>query len=208
MKAPPGTVFMCGGSPQSRIFHLLLLTGKDVILKKRSIALIGFRATGKSTVARLLAEKLDWKLLDMDRELSSRFRMDIQSWVKEHGWPSFRAKESGLLEEASRERDIVIATGGGIVEAQANRELLKSKFHTIWLQASPETILARIGNDPQTETNRPPLTQLSPEAEVREMLKGRFPLYAECAHQSVDTEAAALNDLPCRILKSPGIHGI
>ncbi len=176
-------------------------------MKVSKIALIGFRATGKSTLGRLIAEKLHWKFLDMDRELSNRFRMDIQTWVREHGWPSFRAEESRLLEEASHEHGLVLATGGGIVEAATNREILKSKFYAIWLQANPQTILARIGGDSTTEANRPPLTNLPLEEEVLEVLRRRLPLYEECARQQIDTEGLPPGDLADRISESLNIDG-
>ena len=83
--------------------------------EKTRIALIGFRASGKSLVGKLLAEELNLSFVDMDERLVASFGRGIDQWVQAHGWESFRQAESELLEELSREQGLVVATGGGVV---------------------------------------------------------------------------------------------
>lgn len=173
-------------------------------MRVSSIALIGFRATGKSTLGGLLAERLHWKFLDMDRELVRRFGVEIQEWVQRHGWPSFRREESRVLEELCDQENLVLATGGGVIESPENRELLKKNFWVIWLQAGPSTVLERLKTDPRTSSNRPPLTQLSWTQEVRVLIERRTPLYAECAHLALDTECRPQSELLQGILTAMG----
>ncbi len=163
-------------------------------MKLRNIALIGFRATGKSSVGILLAKKLHRVFLDMDEELMGRLEMDIQKWVELHGWPSFRDAEAQLLGELSGEKNLVVATGGGVVERETNRELLKMNFVVIWLHAPSAAILERLEKDPATASNRPPLTQLAWKDEVREVLERRDPLYEQCAHLKMDTNTATIEE--------------
>ena len=164
-------------------------------MRKHSIALIGFRATGKSLIGRLLAEALGMELVDMDEELVARLGQDINTWVGKHGWESFREAESELLTALSRRKNLVLATGGGIVLRADNRKMLKDGFLVVWLKASPETIHSRLVLDPKTSSNRPPLTGLSLEEEIRRVSEERFPLYMETADLDLVTEERPLPDL-------------
>jgi shikimate kinase len=164
-------------------------------MRKHSIALIGFRATGKSLISRHLAEKLGLELVDMDEELVARLGQDISTWVGKHGWESFRDAESELLTNLSRRKRLVLDTGGGIVLRAANRKMLKECFLVVWLKAAPETIHSRLVLDPKTSSNRPPLTGLSLEEEIQRVLEQRFPLYRETADLDLVTEEKSLPDL-------------
>ena len=73
-------------------------------MRQRNIALIGFRATGKSTVGQILARKLGREFVDMDQRLTSEAGRDIATWVKQDGWDSFRRSESGLLGTISEQK--------------------------------------------------------------------------------------------------------
>lgn len=164
-------------------------------MRKHSIALIGFRATGKSLIGRLLAEALGMELVDMDAELVARLGQDINTWVGNHGWESFREAESELLTALCRGKNLVLATGGGIVLRAGNREMLKDGFLVVWLEASPETIHSRLVLDPKTSSNRPPLTGLSLDEEIRRVLEERIPLYRETADLELVTDERPLPDL-------------
>jgi len=156
---------------------------------KKSIALVGFRGTGKSHVGRLLAQTLRWPFLDMDIELVRTRGEDIARWVQREGWASFRAAESRLLCGLAARPAMIVATGGGIVLDPSNREALKRSFHVIWLQASPETISRRLSADSDvTSALRPALTALPPEEEVRQLLSERHPFYEEVADCVVATD--------------------
>lgn len=170
-------------------------------LAKRSIALVGFRTTGKSHVGKLLAQSLHWPFLDMDIELVRIRGEDITRWVDREGWASFRTAESQLLRELAAKSEMVVATGGGIVLAPSNRAVLRQFFHVIWLQASPETIGRRLSADAETTSSlRPALTALPPDEEVRQLLRERDPLYGEVANCVVATDRLSPDDVAARLL--------
>lgn len=149
--------------------------------QKKSIALIGYRATGKTFLGRILAQELRLPFVDMDQELDGILGMSIRDWVSAFGWESFRQAESRLLEVLAMKPPMVLATGGGVVLSASNRLVLGRQFRVVWLQASFETIRRRLGNDPATASQRPALTELPPEEEIRSLLASRVPLYMEVA---------------------------
>jgi shikimate kinase len=168
-------------------------------MKKAKIALIGFRATGKSLVGRILAQKLSWAFVDMDERLEASLGMDIQTWVKSHGWESFRKEESKLLERLASEQRAVVATGGGVVLDPANRKRLKDTFLVVWLQASSEVIFSRMSKDPITASQRPSLTGLPMREEVDRLLQERLLLYEEISDLVLPTDEASPDELTSSI---------
>lgn len=158
-------------------------------MEKPNIALVGFRATGKSAVGRLLAQRLDRTFVDMDERLVDSFGEDIQSRVRSHGWESFREAESALLEELAYVRNLVVATGGGVVIKPFNRERLRTHFFVTWLQASSETIRSRLSGDPRSEAFRPALTDLPLREEIDHLLAERSPWYEDVADLTLKTDA-------------------
>ena len=157
-------------------------------MRLRNIALIGFRATGKSTAGEILARKLARQFVDMDQRLTSEAGRDIATWVKQDGWDSFRRSESGLLGILSEQTGLVVATGGGIVLDPQNRRALRKHFFTVWLKATPQTIYARLSSDPGSLGTRPPLSELPIKEEIVKVLAERKPLYAQVAIIEIDTE--------------------
>jgi shikimate kinase len=157
-------------------------------MKQCNIALIGFRATGKSTVGQILAGDLGMEFIDMDERLTSDAGRDIAAWVKQDGWDSFRRAESDLLGLIGSKSGLVVATGGGIILSERSRGVLREKFFTVWLKATPETIYARLSSDPGSAQTRPPLSNLPMREEIRKVLRDREPLYAQAALVEIDTE--------------------
>jgi shikimate kinase len=152
------------------------------------IFLIGYRGTGKSTVARLLAPKLQLEAIDADHELERRAGKAIRRIFAEDGEPRFRELESTLLEEFGRRENVVIATGGGVVLRAENRTILRTG-RVVWLTAPAEVLWRRMCGDESTRERRPDLAQ-GGLAEVEELLRIREPLYRECAELIVDAELA------------------
>jgi shikimate kinase len=163
------------------------------------VALIGFRASGKSLIGRLLAQKGHLSFVDMDERLVAAFGKDIDQWVRAEGWESFRKAESELLEELARGQGLVVATGGGVILSAHNRRALKNHFLVIWLKASLETTCSRLLNDPNTGSQRPPLTALPLREEIEQTLAARSRLYEETAHIIVETDAASPDELVLRL---------
>src|SRR6516162_5971118 len=99
--------------------------------------LIGPRGSGKTTVARLLAQRIGWAWCDADELLEERAGKTIRQIFADEGEAAFRERESALLQEIALRQDHVIATGGGIVLSPANRELLR-RGAVVWLTAAPQ----------------------------------------------------------------------
>jgi shikimate kinase len=160
-----------------------------------NLLLIGYRGTGKSTVARLVAERLGWPWVDADVELERQAGKSIAAIFADDGEQAFRELESRVLAELVGLDRHVLALGGGVVLRPENRELIKKAGGVIWLTADPETILARVASDPTTAARRPNLTASGGINEIRELLLKREPLYRECATAVVDTSGRDLSDV-------------
>ena len=158
-------------------------------MERRNIALIGFRATGKSTAGEIVARKLGMRFIDMDLRLTAEAGRDIATRVEQEGWGPFRKAESRLLELLSLQEGLVVATGGGIILDLQNRRLLRRHFFTVWLKAASQTIQARSSTDPASPLTRPSLSELPLSEEIVKVLSEREPLYAQVADIEIDTEA-------------------
>lgn len=168
------------------------------------IFLIGYRGTGKSTVAALLSRRLAWDWVDADALLEQRARMTIRQIFAEEGEAAFRDREQALLEELGRRQRHVIATGGGVVLREANRQFLKQAGLCIWLSADAATIWQRLEADATTAERRPPLT-VGGRDEVEQLLQSREPLYRACADLSVDTVGRPPRDIVDEVMRKLGL---
>ena len=159
------------------------------------ITLIGYRGTGKSTLAAPLAQRLSWEWLDADVELERRAGRSIQDIFATDGEPEFRRLERELLAELLRRDRLVLAAGGGAIGNEATRADLKAAGPVIWLQASADTIERRLATDPTTGQRRPNLTSSGGRSEIERLLTLREPLYRECATITLDTDTAETDQL-------------
>lgn len=155
------------------------------------IVLVGLSGSGKSTVARRLADVLGWRVMDTDTELERRAGKPIPRLFAEDGETAFRALESAVLADACRASRSVIATGGGVVTVEANWPVMRAGALVVHLGASPETLLARLeehaaraGRDVAA---RPLLAGVAPADALRAMTISRAAAYAR-ADISVMTE--------------------
>ena len=162
------------------------------------IALIGYRGTGKSTVAKILAERLGLELAELDRLIDERAGERIPEIVSRFGWDKFRELETELLADVVKRDNMVFDLGGGVVEREENRKLIKDSCRVVWLKASPKVIIARI----QDALHRPSLTGKSFVDEVPEVLARREPLYRSLAHLELDTENQSPEQLAEAIIAS------
>ena len=164
------------------------------------ITLIGYRGTGKSTVAARLAEQLGCAWCDADVVLEERLGCTIAALVRERGEAGFRDAEADLLAELLAGFSGVLATGGGVVLRPGNRELLARRGRpVVWLRAAPDVIRRRLAADPSTPDRRPSLTGTDPLAEVDRALEEREPLYRALADLEVDTSVADADALATRL---------
>jgi shikimate kinase len=165
------------------------------------ILLIGYRGTGKSTVARRLARDLGYEALDADDEIEARAGCTIAELFATSGEAAFRDLEEEVVADLCRREHVVIALGGGAVLRAANRAAIRaSGGPVVWLTAIPETIRARVTADGSTSSRRPNLTTVGGLAEIEKLLKARLPLYRECATLVVDTEGKPPEKIAAEIL--------
>jgi shikimate kinase len=172
------------------------------------LTLIGYRGTGKSTVAAALARQLgcDWR--DADAVLEEQVGNSIARLVHDRGEPFFRDEESAVLARLLAEFDGVLATGGGVVLKSENRDLLRAQGRpVVWLTASADVIRSRLAADPTTGDRRPALSGTDPLAEVAPTLEAREPLYRQCADVAFDTGALAVETIVARIIAWLDEHG-
>jgi shikimate kinase len=148
---------------------------------------VGYRGTGKTVVAKLLAGRLGCDWLDADTLLEERHGCTIKEVFTLEGEAAFRDKEATLLQELSQRRQCVIATGGGVILRPSNRDLLRQSGLVVWLTADAATLWSRIEKDSLTAERRPNLAG-GGLSEVEEMLRVREPLYREVAGLKVATE--------------------
>lgn len=159
------------------------------------ITLIGYRGTGKSSVAPALAARLGWTAVDADRELERRAGQTIREIFARGGEPEFRRLErETLVDLLSRDQLVLAAGGGAILNPETRADFLRSG-PVIWLQASVETIVDRLRNDGLTADQRPSLTGRSTVDEVADVLKTREPLYRETASIIIPTDRRSIADL-------------
>lgn len=158
------------------------------------VFLIGLRGSGKSTVGRELAARLDLRWFDSDDEIERETGRSVASIFALQGEPAFREIEmrciKKLIESIGAEKrtdswSAVVSLGGGAVLPAETRSLMARSGLTIWLDGDATELVRRLQNDPAP--HRPPLTDLEPGDEVRRLKEERFPVYSECADFRVDT---------------------
>lgn len=149
----------------------------------KNITIVGFMGTGKTVVAKKLAEKLDREFLELDAIIVDREGMPIRDIFEKKGEEYFRKIEKQVVKEASEREGLVISAGGGAIIDEENFKNLKKNSIIICLEASPETILKR------TKGNvcRPLLNVPDPKKEIKDLLKKRAPYYKKADH-SVNTD--------------------
>ena len=165
------------------------------------VILIGFRGAGKTTVGKLLAERLNLPFLDLDDEVQRRVGLSIKEMVERYGWSYFREREREVLEGLIEEEGCVIALGGGSVLHEDLMEKLKNKAFIIYLKISPATAIKRISKDSKSEQTRPSLSNLSLVEEVERVLKERTPLYKKYADIIIEADRGDIDTLFKEILK-------
>ena len=150
---------------------------------KGNIILVGLMGSGKTTVGRALARKLNKLFIDSDHEIEARTGASIPLIFEIEGEPSFRQREAEVIQDLTMRQNIVLATGGGAILNPESRIFLKSCGTVIYLRASVHHILQRTGRD----KNRPLLQTADPRRRLEELSRQRDPLYREIADIIIDT---------------------
>ena len=152
-----------------------------------NLVLIGYRATGKTSVGARLAEVLQRPFVDLDQVLVREAGRSVADIVAQGGWAEFRQLEKQLVARFRDAQGQVLATGGGVVLDPDNVAALRENGILIWLKADPAAIQARLTQDQPRDANRPSLTGEDTIREVAVVAEARAPLYQAAAQISIDT---------------------
>lgn len=162
----------------------------------KPILLTGFMGSGKSSVARLLAERLGCPLIDLDAEIVSAAGCSINEIFSSKGEAVFRQLESDQLQRVlARNECVLIATGGGVVISPGNRSLMREKGIIVNLDVSLEQVLGRLAGC----NDRPLLAGDQVEERVRTLMESRQQFYAD-AHIRIDTNGKSVEDVAAEVL--------
>ena len=165
-----------------------------------NLILIGYRATGKTTVAQVLSRRLGWEWMDADVEIERRAGKTIAEIFAQDGEPVFRDIEAQVIADLCQRERLVLAAGGGAPLRPESRQAMRARGRVFWLKAQPETILARMSGDTTTADRRPDLTDKGGLAEIVDLMSKRTAIYRESAHIEVDTEGKTPEEIASEIL--------
>lgn len=152
-----------------------------------NVVLIGYRACGKSTIGKLLADKLKISFVDTDQLIEESLGRSVKEIITNCGWNYFRAREKENIQKLADADKCVIATGGGVVLDEDNVNLLKKTGLVIWLNAPLEDIIKRLREDSETDGLRPQFTNYDLAGETAMVLRERIPLYQKAADLVLNT---------------------
>ena len=159
--------------------------------------LIGYMASGKSSVAAYMAEKYGMEVLEMDEMIADREGMSISDIFAKQGEEYFRNVETKILQEICLQENKVVSCGGGVVLRSDNVEMMKQRGTIVLLSARPETILERVKDD----TSRPLLQGNKTVAYIREMMDKRRDYYENAAEVVVWTDGKQIAEICSEIFE-------
>lgn len=169
-----------------------------------AIALIGLPGSGKSTVGRQLARRLQVPFFDSDHEIEQQLGCSIREYFEREGEDRFRDVEQSVIDRLSLMSKGVLSTGGGAVLRPANRLSLNGRTHVVYLSSSPEELFKRLRHD----VSRPLLQVADPLNRLRDLHAVRDPLYRETAHFIIDTGRPSVATLVNMIIMQLELAGV
>ena len=161
-----------------------------------NIYLVGFMGTGKTAVGKKLAKRKKWQFADLDDLIEFKEKRAISEIFAKKGEPYFRKAEKKVLNEVSKEKNFVVAGGGGIVMDPENIRIMKATGIMICLNATVEVILKRTSGS----THRPLLNVTDTKKQIGLLLKFRSPYYA-LADETIDTSRISVGKVAEKIIK-------
>jgi shikimate kinase len=170
------------------------------------ISFVGMPGSGKSTVGKHVARHLGLPFVDTDSVIEQRIGCSIRDYFEMQGEVAFRDIEQDVVDEVTRLRGHVVATGGGAVLRDANRDALHSRTLVIYLRSTPEDLARRLRHD----THRPLLQQggVDPLRRLRVLFDDRDPLYRRTAHFVIETGRPSVHTLVNMVLMQLELAGI
>jgi shikimate kinase len=180
-------------------------TAEHELLSGKHLYLAGYRGSGKSSVGRLLAQKLGRTWIDCDDEIEATAACSIREIFAAGGEDAFRELEETVIAKIAQRTPAVVSLGGGAILRQTNRSLIAGSGVCIWLQVDAQTVLTRLAEDQTTAARRPALTGLPPLEEIEQLLADRRPLYDEVADLRIDTSRQSVDTIVEQILQYLGL---
>ncbi|MCL4459680.1 MAG: shikimate kinase [Chloroflexi bacterium] len=163
---------------------------------RKNVVITGFMGTGKTTIGLRVARQLQMHFVDMDFLIEQRSGMSIPEIFARYGEPTFREKEKQMARELAQRTDTVIATGGGTLLFQENREALSQNGIIICLTCSPEEVARRL-----EDMEDRPLLRGDKMARIKALLKERSPLYKQFPLQ-IDTTGCSIDEVATQVIRA------
>ena len=160
------------------------------------IFLVGPMGSGKSKIGKLLSSQLNLNLIDIDREIEAKFEKTIVDIFASEGEQGFRKKEIDFLTEVNEIEDAVVSTGGGIIEASANRDILKKENYVVFLNASVESQFQAT----KDKTKRPLLNNENPRQVLESLYEHRLELYKSVSNLELSPDLLSNEDIVKEII--------
>lgn len=167
------------------------------------VSLIGLPGSGKSTVGRQLARRLQLPFIDSDHWIEDRLGCSIREYFEREGETSFRDVEAQVIDELTQGPPGVLSTGGGTVLRAENRTNLRTRGNVVYLKSSPDELFRRLRHD----TQRPLLQVADPLQRLRDLYAVRDPLYRQTAHFVIETGRPSVASLVNMILMQLELAG-
>jgi len=164
--------------------------------EQRPVFLIGFMGAGKSTVGRIVAERLERPFCDLDREIENAEGRNVDELFAKLGEAGFRDAERAALRRVAAHKDAVVACGGGVVTDEGSRAILHDSGEVIYLAVTPEEAIARVG----AETAGRPLLRDAGFGGVAGVLASRERLYQSVADFTIPTVGHTPEEIAGRIV--------
>ncbi len=176
---------------------------KQPVTETKHIYLTGYRGTGKTSVAKILADRLGRPMVDLDDLVESTAGCSIAQIFAKDGESAFRDLETECLEAVAKRSTTageIVSLGGGAILRQQNRSLIAGSGVCVWLYADAQTLSERILGDQTSEARRPALTDLDHMQEIRQLLDQREPLYRSVAQHHCDTSQKTIQQIAEEII--------
>ncbi|MDO8456850.1 MAG: shikimate kinase [Burkholderiaceae bacterium] len=169
-----------------------------------SISLVGLPGSGKSTVGRQLARRLQLPFFDSDHVIEQQLGCSIREYFEREGEDRFRDVEEAVIDQLTQNPKCVLSTGGGVVLRPANRQHLHERGQVVYLNSSPDELFRRLRHD----VNRPLLQVADPLGRLRDLHALRDPLYRETAHFIIETGRPSVATLVNMIVMQLELAGV
>ena len=164
--------------------------------KYKNIYLVGLMGSGKTTLGKILAKKIDKQFYDSDQVIEEKLGVDVPIIFEYEGEAGFREREKDILKELVGIQNIVLATGGGIILSKSNRDLLAQNGMVVYLKSNQKDLILRMKND----KTRPLLQNGNIEEIIKNLCKERGPLYEEIADFEITTKNKKIHEVVNEIM--------